>query len=520
MKTALPAIVGLTFLLSAPLHAAVRLATIFSDHAVLQRDKPLPVWGTADPGEVVDVRLGREKASSPADENGRWQVTLAPQPVSTAPLTLTVTGQNEVTRTDILLGDVWLCGGQSNMDLALGACQVPEDIAAAGYPLIRHFRVDYDFAIAPAADVRGAWAVCAPGTAPGFSAVGYYFARKVFMETGVPIGLLSSSVGGTNIELWISQDTLLKTTGLENYAGQMRASLATYQEQLSKILPAAREWVDSGSSAVKAGTPVPLPPAWPEFPFSDKVMRPRCVTLHNGMIAPLAPLALRGALWYQGENNADDALYVTKQRALIDEWRSLFHDPTLPFYFVQLAAWKMPDEQPAGGGWGMIRELQRQCLAIPNTSMACTIDIGDAQDIHPRNKFDVGERLARWALHHQYGRGEIVTSGPLLREMTLENGKVRLHFDSIGGGLIAARKSGRAPALPAPDEKLNRFAIAGKDRRWVWADAMIEGDTVVVSSAEVLRPVAVRYAYSDNPEGANLYNRAGLPASPFRTDAW
>ena len=193
MKTALPAFVSLTFLLSAPLHAAVRLATIFSDHAVLQRDKPLPVWGTAAPGEVVDVRLGREKASSPADENGRWQVTLASQPVSTTPLTLTVSGQNQIARTDILLGDVWLCGGQSNMDLALGACQVPEDIAAATYPLIRHFRVDYDFAIAPVPNVRGAWAVCTPGTAPGFSAVGYYFARKVFMETGVPIGLLSSS---------------------------------------------------------------------------------------------------------------------------------------------------------------------------------------------------------------------------------------------------------------------------------------------------------------------------------------
>ncbi len=520
MRTVLPTILGLTVLLSASLRADVRLAAIFSDHAVLQRDKPLPVWGSANPGEVVEVRLGREKASSPADEKGRWQVTLASQPLSTTPLTLTVSGHNQIARTDILLGDVWLCGGQSNMDLALGACQVPADIAAANHPMIRHFRVAYHFAIAPAADVQGAWTVCGPGTAPGFSAVGYYFARKVHAETGVPIGLLSSSLGGTNIELWISQAALLKTPGLETYAGQMRASLATYQEQLARILPAAREWVDQGSSAVRSGMPVPPPPAWPEFPFGDKVMRPRCVTLHNGMIAPLVPMALRGALWYQGENNADDALYLTKQRALIDEWRTLFHDPTLPFYFVQLAAWKIPDEQPAGGGWGMIRELQRQCLEIPNTGMACTIDIGDAKDIHPRNKFDVGERLARWALRHQYGRAEIVTSGPLFREMTLEDGKARLHFNSTGGGLLVARKAGRAPTVATPAEKLNRFAIAGEDRKWVWAQAMIEGDTVVVSSAEVLRPVAVRYAYSDNPEGANLYNLAGLPASPFRTDAW
>lgn len=511
---------SLALISSAPLRGDVKLAAVFSDHAVLQRDKPLPVWGTAAPGESVEIGLGREKASTTADENGCWRVTLAPQPVSATPLDLTITGADRIVRRDILLGDVWLCGGQSNMDLTLGACQVPEDIAAADQPLLRHFRVAYHFANAPAADVEGSWAVCTPGTAPGFSAVGYYFGWKVQAETGVPIGLLSSSVGGTNIELWMSQSTLLTTPGLEDYAGRMRASLTIYQDQLAAILPAAREWAAAGAEAVKAGGEIPPPPLWPDHPFSDKVMRPRCVTLHNGMIAPLVPMALRGALWDQGENNADDSVYLIKQNSLFAEWRELFEDPALPVYFVQLAAWKAPDESPVGGGWGMIRELQRQGLATPNTGMACTIDIGNAHDIHPRNKFDVGERLARWALHHEYDQKAVVTSGPLFREMSVEDGKIRVRFDSIGGGLLTAGKSGRSPAVPTPGDKLQRFAIAGEDRKWVWADAAINGDTVLVSSPGVPRPVAVRYAYSDNPEGANLYNKAGLPASPFRTDSW
>jgi sialate O-acetylesterase len=273
-------------------------------------------------------------------------------------------------------------------------------------------------------------------------------------------------------------------------------------------------------AASKAGKPVPMPPAWPEYPFSERSMRPRCVTLHHGMIAPLVPMALRGALWYQGESNADDALYLEKKKTMVAEWRQLFRDPELPFYFVQLAAWQPVDENPAGGGWGAIRDLQRRCLTIPHTGMASAIDIGDAADIHPKNKADVGERLALWALRDEYDKKDLVTSGPLLREMKAAGDHLVLQFDSTGGGLMAGRKSGRQPAVEEPGAKLRRFAIAGEDRKWVWADAVIEGDTVHVSSPEVPKPVAVRYAYSSNPEGANLYNRDGLPASPFRTDAW
>ncbi len=508
----------LAFALITPACAEVTLASVFTDHAVLQRDKPLPVWGKADPGEMITVALGSEKITTTTNPDGKWQVYLPAQPVSKDPLTLTLTGKNTITRSDILLGDVWLCGGQSNMDLALGAIGVPDEIASADLPLIRHFRVGYHFANSPADEVQGNWQPCSPGTAPGFSAVGYYFGKKIHAETGVPIGLLTNAVGGTNIELWISQEKLLSTPSLESYAETMRVSLADYQKRLSENLPAARDWVNRSTAAAKLGMPLPMPPNWPEFPFSDKMMKPRCVTLFNGMLAPLVPFSLRGVIWYQGENNSEDALYVEKKTALISDWRELFRDPDLPFYYVQLAAWQQPDESPEGGGWGMIRDLQRQCLAIPHTGMAVTTDVGDADDIHPKNKQDVGGRLALWALRNEYGQKDLVASGPLFESIAVEGDKLRIRFSSSGGGLVTASKNGTDPAIQTPDAKPKRFAIAGEDKKWIWADAEIDGDTIILSAPGVPHPAAARYAYSSNPEGANLYNRDGLPASPFRTD--
>ncbi len=512
----------LVFLLTfaSPAFADVRLPAIFAEHGVLQRDRLLPVWGWADPGENVTVALGVQKGLATAGADGRWLVRLAPQPATKEPLTLTVAGKNTIAVNDVLLGDVWLCSGQSNMDFGLGGCNAPEDLKNANLPLVRHFRTEYNFASVPATDVKGRWSVCSPGSAAGFSAVGFYFARKVHAETGVPIGLLTNAVGGTNIELWISQETLLNTSALAPYAKLMRESLAAYQQQLAEALPGIEQWTARSRGAQKAGQEIPMPPKWPDFPFGEKVSRPRCVTLHNGHIAPLVPMALRGVLWYQGENNADGNLYVEKTQAMIGDWRKWFGDPTLPFYFVQLAAFTKPNDNPAGGEWGAIRDAQRRCLAIPHTGMASALDLGDADDIHPKNKADLGERLALWALANEYGKRGLVVSGPLFRELKIEGGKARVTFDSLGGGLITAHKQGRTPAVEDKGAKLRRFAVAGADKKWVWADASIEGESVVVSSPEVPAPVAVRYAYSSNPEGANLYNRAGLPASPFRTDAW
>lgn len=504
--------------------AEVRLASAISDHAVLQRDRPLPIWGWADPGRNINVEFGQQNAETTADADGRWMVELGPQPMSTDALTLTVKGGNTITVKDLLLGDVWLCGGQSNMEFPLGACDASDDIKSADFSMIRHFGTHLHFAASPQADVKGEWQVCSPERVPGFSAVGFYFARKIHRETGVPIGLLRSCVGGTNIECWMSRETLLNTPELEPFAKMMRESLTTYQKELVQALPEIEAWTKTSRLALQAGEPIPQPPTWPEFPFGEKMFRPRCVTLHNGMIHPLVPTSLKGVIWYQGENNAggtfEGSQYIAKKQAMIADWRKWFRDEKLPFYFVQLAAWQKSHDNPAlHEGWAHFRDAQRRCLAIPQTGMASAVDLGDADDIHPKNKFDVGERLARWALSRQYGK-KLEVSGPLFRELKVEGAVARLAFDHVGQGLMVGRKAGRLTVDEVQGGKLARFAIAGADKQWRWANATIDGDTVVCSHPEIKDPVAVRYAYSMNPEGANLYNRDGLPASPFRTDDW
>lgn len=504
--------------------AEIRLPAHFSSHAVLQRDRPLPVWGWGEPGEVITVVLGESKEQTKADENGVWKLTLPAQEMSVEPLTMTISGSSTIELTDLLIGDVWLCSGQSNMEFPLGACDAQSDIEVADFPQIRHFGVAYHFASSPQTNVEGNWQVCSPQTAAGFTAVGFYFAREVHQRTGVPIGLLRSSVGGTNIECWMSQETLLSTPALEPYAAIMRQSLADYQVELSEALPQIENWFQQSREAQASGVPLPLPPAWPDFPFGEKRHRPRCVTLHNGMIHPLKGTALRGVLWYQGENNAgspfDCDQYIEKKRAMIADWRRWFGDDELPFYFVQLAAWQNPSDDPARvDGWAFLRDAQRRCLEIPFTGMASAIDLGDAADIHPKNKYDVGLRLARWALNDQYDQPQVV-SGPLYRSHSVQGNEIHLEFDYADEGLMVGRKIGRDATQESPDESLRRFAIAGEDRQWKWAEARIEGSSVIVSHPEIAQPVAVRYAFDINPEGANLYNRVGLPASPFRTDNW
>lgn len=512
LRLALTVLAGLSFLMCAAC-AEVKLPAFFSDHMVLQRDKPLAIWGWATPGEGISVSLGNRTAATTTGTDGRWRVELEPQPMSKTPLTLTVVGSNTVVVNDVLFGDVWLCSGQSNMSISVGHFNTPEvkqDIAAADLPFVRHFGVAEHFADEIQTDVKGEWLVGSPQTAARFSAVGFYFARKLHAETGVPQGVIRAAKGSTTIELWLSQTTLLGTPELEPFASKMRESLAG--------------WEQSKAIALSAGTR-PDASDFPPYPFGEKVRRPRCVTLHNGMIAPLSGLSLRGVVWYQGEGNAGDAVaaqqYIAKQRALFGELRRLFGDETLPVYYVQLPAYRQPTETPGGeDSWALLREAQRQSLSIPNTGMAIILDIGEAEDIHPKNKVDVGERLAFWALARDYSRTNLVYSGPLFRTIKIEGGKARLFFDSTGAGLMIGRKQGRAPTHEDKGGKLQRFAIAGADKHWVWAGAVIDRDTVVVSAASVPEPVAVRYAYAANPEGANLYNRAGLPAAPFRTDQW
>jgi sialate O-acetylesterase len=512
----------LTFLLPSA-QAEVRLANLFQSHMVLQRDMPLPVWGWADPGEEVSVVLGALRRNAVADSTGKWECILPPSRLQREPVNLEVSGSNRILLEDCLIGDVWLCSGQSNMEWPVGACDRPDDVRSAMDEGIRHFGVEMHFASTPQQDVRGRWQVCTPDTVAGFTAVGYYFARTIRQETGVPIGLVRSSVGGTNIELWMSQQTLMETPSLKSYGDLMRQSLAQHQADLETSLDGVESWLVEARSAKAQGRQIPLPPAIPDYPFGEKLFRPRCVTLHQGMIHPLFPMALRGVLWYQGENNAgspeDGRMYYEKKLAMLTQWRGGFRNSDLPFYFVQLASWQQPTNDPSdSSGWAHFRDAQRHCLEISGTGMASAVDVGDAQDIHPKNKWEVGRRLALWALRDLYAK-PVHASGPLFREMRVEGGRAILEFDQVGRGLMVGRYD-PAEGTKESTEPLKRFAVAGDDKKWHWGIAEIEGDTVVVRHPEGLAPASVRYAYSMNPEGANLYNRDGLPASPFRTDNW
>ena len=468
--------------------AEVRLPAVFADHMVLQRDLALPVWGWAAPGEKVTVTLGKTSAKTTADANGNWQVKLRASKANSTPQDLVIAGENTVTITDVLVGDVWLCSGQSNMEMELGSCQAPEDIAAANLPNLRQIKVELRALAKPATNVVGRWTVCTPATASHFTAVGFYFARRVQQEVGVPIGLLSDNWGGTRIEPWTPP------CGFE-----MEPTLTNLLAGISQRAQAAS--TNATNLVVNAGTPAGI---------------------YNAMIHPVAPYGIKGALWYQGESNGGEGEeYYHKMRALIGGWRRVWNQGEFPFYFVQVANWQQPNDNPAGGdGWAKVRQAQTQSLQIPKTGMAVIIDIGEAVDIHPKDKFDVGERLARWALHDDYGQKKLEVSGPIYKSIKIKDGKATLSFDHLGAGLMVGLKDGRKPTAEAKDGKLARFAIAGADKKWFWADAVIDGRTVVVSSSSVPEPVAVRYAFSMNPAGCNLYNKNGLPASPFRTDNW
>ena len=358
-------------------------------------------------------------------------------------------------------------------------------------------------------------------TARGCTGVGFYFARAVHRGTSVPIGLLECTVGGTEIECWMPPAAFLDFPANAAIGQRLHDAVADFQRRLAAALPAAERWLQQAQHAAATGAWIPPPPQLPRHPNEDREHWVRIQSLYNGMVHPLRKLPLRGVLWYQGESNGgEQADYVAKFTALVTTWRAAWRRE-LPFYTVQLANWGKANDDPAGGGrdFQYCRMAQLQCLAIPRTGMAVTIDIGDADDIHPRNKLDVGERLARWALVHDYEQ-DLECSGPLYRGIEVEGSAIRVTFDHVGSGLMVGDKNGRNAVVEQATAPLRRFAIAGADRRWHWATARIDGDAVVVSAPEVQEPVAVRYAFAGNPAGCNLYNRDGLPASPFRSDDW
>jgi sialate O-acetylesterase len=502
--------------------ADVRLPRIFSDNMVIQRGQPIRVWGVAAPDETVRVSLAGQSASAKADARGAWAVEL-PAMEKGEGLELTVAGKNTLTLRNLVVGDVWVCSGQSNMEMALGGCLgAAEDIKAADLPRIRRIKVTHTQSVVPQPElpVAGAWQICSPQVAGGFTAVGFYFAREVQAASGVAIGIVDDNWGGTAIEPWIAPGGLALVPELQGTLAARSNALAAYQQLLTAHLDAVERWVAAGRAALAAGQALPASPALPPHPGATG-----WCSMYHAMVSPITKFPVRGVLWYQGESNGSEGeTYGHKMRALVGGWRQAWGQGDFPFYFVQLASYMHASDVPAGGdGWANLREAQRKALSIPNTGMAVILDTVPARestDIHPKDKYDVGVRLARWALNRDYGSKTLVPSGPLYQGMKVESGKIRLSFESCGTGLMVGTKEGRAAAVEAAGGKLKRFAIAGADKKWVWADAVIDGQTVVVSSPDVKEPVAVRYAFSMNPEGANLYNREGLPASPFRTDDW
>lgn len=485
------------------LQAAVQLPAVLSDHMVLQQDKPLRIWGKASPGEAVKVTFLTQTAATKADTGGRWEVYLAPVQAG-GPHQMTVAGENTISIRDILVGEVWVASGQSNMEWPVSRSKnAQQEIAQSAFPQIRFFQVKNVVAESPQEDVVGAWQACSPETTGAFSGVGYFFAREIHQRRSVPVGVLQSDWGGTPAQAWTSLPALEADPMLHFYLDRWKKYMEDLPSARARYETQLAEWKQAEAKAKASGE---KPPAQPRPPLGpDSPHRP--ASLYNAMIAPIANYAIRGAIWYQGESNAgkgDNELYRRLFVAMILDWRRAWNQGPFPFLFVQLANFAPPQ----AGTWPLLRESQLATLNLKNTGMAVTIDVGDSEDIHPKDKQTVGARLALAARAIAYGEN-LVYSGPIYRQMTVEGNRIRLYFDHTGGGLRA-----RAGAA------LGGFQIAGADRRFTRADARIDKDTILVSAPEIDAPAAVRYAWENDPLAANLYNAEGLPASPFRTDRW
>ena len=508
--------------------AEVKPNALFSDNAVLQQGVPVPVWGTAAPNEKVTVEFAAQQKTATADAQGKWQVTLDPMPASNAPQDLKISGNlktqlSNLKCASVLVGEVWICSGQSNMAFLLkGAGNATTETPTANYPKLRMFTVTQKTALYPLTEMTGKWVECSPTTVGTFSAVGYFFGRDIHKATGAPVGMIHTSWGGTPAESWTSLTGLEKDQQLKGYVDSVRKLMANYaaaSAQLPQALAdyaaklkvwntevgwalkkADEEWRKESVKTLAAGktparrpepaTPRPLPPAALDGGNHGPT------TLYNAMIAPLIPYAIKGAIWYQGESNSGKAFeYRTLFPRMIADWREHWNQGDFPFLFVQLA--------PLGDRWKELWEAQLLTWKkTPNTGMAVTTDVGGS--LHPLQKEPVGTRLALAARAVAYGE-KIEYSGPEYDSFKIEQNRVIISFKHLGGGLVA--KNG----------PLKGFSIAGADKKLVEATAEIQGDTVVVTSDKVAAPVAVAYGWSRGAD-FNLWNKAGLPASPFRTN--
>ncbi len=487
---------------TATVFAEVKPSPLFADHVVLQRGTQVPVWGSAEPGESVKVTLSGQTQATKAGSDGKWMVRLHKMKAG-GPYEMQIEGKNSITIHDVLVGEVWLASGQSNMVFTVskkaqsfaGMLDEDKEIAAANFPQIRMFTVKERKSYAPEENPDGEWKVCSPDTVGVFSSVGYLFARDLQHKLHVPVGILTVAYGASTAESWLPRPALEADPQLKPMIDRFDTLENFYKEH-----PGAMEAdAPPGPQTINArpGKPGPL-----RDPVQDQHQP---TVLFNGMLHPVIPYAIRGAIWYQGESivggKAGIGLYPHVMETLVTEWRKLWGEGEIPFYAVQLPALKNVSNNP------MVREAQAQIISLPKTGFAVTIDAGDPDNVHPKDKEPVGERLALIALANTYGQ-KLEYSGPVYSSAHVEGNAIRIHFTHVDGGLVA--KGGA----------LEWFQIAGADQHFVDAQATIDGDTVVVKSASVSAPVAVRYAWANYPFGCNLYNAAGLPAAPFRTDDW
>lgn len=478
--------------------AAVKLPALFSDHMVLQADRSVPIWGWADPEEIVTITVGDQSWTATAGADGRWQAALGPFERDQE-LSISVKGTNELTIKDVLVGEVWLASGQSNMAMTVDRClNLEQEKAQADFPKIRMFTVTSGAATTPQTECTGVWTVCSPETVGRFSGTAYFFGKALHQELGVPVGLINSSVGGTSIEAWTSMEPQVARPELKDMLADWRRRDETYQPEVAqkRYETALAKWQKDVAEARAAGTAIPRRPQAPVRPRED---RNHPANLFNGKIAPLIPYAIRGAIWYQGENNCrpDVAdLYRIQLPLLIADWRARWGEGDFPFAWVQLPNFNAPADRQ----WPLVREGMLTSLSVPQTGMATCLDLGEADDIHPRNKQDVGRRLANWALYTVHGRPR-VTSGPLPLKHATHGRDVEVWFRYGEGLKFVGEPEG--------------FEIAGPDGKFVPATAKLGNGSVILSSPEVENPTQVRYAWSNNPKSV-LVNNASLPASPFR----
>jgi sialate O-acetylesterase len=495
-----------------PVHAAITLPALISDGMVLQQGVKARLWGTADPGEPITASYGNQRARAVADASGKWSLNLGPLAAG-GPLPLIFSGKNQITLHDVLVGEVWVCSGQSNMGMTVGPTAPPyytgvtgfeEELRSANYPTLRLFTVGRAVASKPQRDVSGVWTAARPDTVNAFSAVGYFFGRELLRTLKVPVGLICAAQGSTTAETWMSRGALESDTQFGSLLEAEARLLATYPGVVADFERRLAQWKQDSATAAEEGRPIPAAPIMPADPRQSS---DRPAVLFNGMIAPLTSYSIKGVIWYQGESNTDRPMQYRKLfPALIRDWRSAWAQGDFPFLYVQLTSWGIQYFQLQ---FPELREAQAMALSLPHTAMAVTTDIGDGTDGHPKNKQDIGYRLALAAQAVAYGR-DVAYEGPTFDSLSIEGDTAHVRFRNARGGIVAKNW---------PPSGRSGFEIAGADRRFVEAESRIDGEVIHVRSNLVPTPVAIRFSWKDQP-WYHLYNRAGLPAAPFRTDDW